>query len=153
MFIHEARTFGNTFPRGSCPRAFFDIICENAVGQQNAMSKQHIASLLRERGFNRSKKFLAANYIAPSRNLPHFFGIKRYGGIYIIDNQTDARITLEYYRDQIRGIQRHVRYLRQLCGAYGWRVWSTHLLISLTDFLFLFYAPTLHIAEWAFFFA
>lgn len=122
MFINEARTFGNTFPRGSCPRAFFDIICENAVGQQNAMSKQHIASLLRERGFNRSKKFLAANYIAPSRNLSHFFGIKRYGGIYIIDNQTDARITLEYYRDQIRGIQRHVRYLRQLCGAYGWRV-------------------------------
>jgi hypothetical protein len=29
---------------------------------------------------------------------------------------------LEYYRDQIRGIQRHVRYLRQLCGEYGWRV-------------------------------
>jgi hypothetical protein len=122
MFLNEAQSFGNNLPCRSCGRAFFDIVTENAVGQQNAISKEEISALLSERGFNRCEASISSDYIAPSRRMPHFFGIKRYKGIYIIDNSADARLTLEYYAEQVRGSQRHANYLRQLCREYRLRI-------------------------------
>lgn len=121
MFLTQAHEYAINLNENSPERAFYDILTDNAVGHQNAISKKEIRRMLASYGHNCSRQ-LIASHTAASRRLPHFLGIKRYGGIYIIDSAEDARVTLDYYDDQIQGIWRHRDYLQRLCLGCGWQM-------------------------------
>lgn len=121
MFLPHTREYAEYLNPLSPEKLFYDIMIDNAVGNENAISKNEIRRMLANYGHNYSNQFVAS-HITASRKYPHFFGIKRFGGVYIIDNEYDARLTLDYYTDQMNGILMNRNYLRNLCLRYGLNV-------------------------------
>ena len=121
MFLTQTHEYSQTLNENSTEKALYDIITENAVGHENSISKNEIQRLLESYGHNCSKQFVTSR-ITASRRQPHFLGIKRYGGIYIIDSEQDATLTCQYYYEQLQGIRRHFNYLRGLCRRYGFNI-------------------------------
>ena len=121
MFLPQTIEYASNLNADSTERLIYDIMIHNAVGNENALSKNRMRSLLADSGHNCSKQSIAS-HISASRKYPHFFGIKRFGGIYIIDNERDARLTLDYYTEQMNGIMMNRNYLRNLCRRYGFNL-------------------------------
>ena len=121
MFRINAHVHLERLNENCSERALYDIITREAVGHENAISKEELQTNLADCGHNCSKRLIASQ-IAASRKFPHYLGIKRFGGIYIIDNEEDARITMDYYNEQIQGILAHRNYLQSLCRNCGWNI-------------------------------
>jgi len=117
MFVTVAQNYLQTLPTSSFQHRALSYMLENAVGQENAIRKSELCEVL-----GTSEYYLETHFIIPCRRNFSFIGISRFHGIFIIEDEEDARITVEYYTTQISGVDTHLQHLIRRCQEYNFQI-------------------------------
>ena len=86
---------------------------KQCLGIENAMAEKSILETLHLDKIH-SKEQLQHNVIVPLREQKDFFIGTSSKGIYLIDDPTDAEVTIDFYTARIRSEHKHLRNLRRI---------------------------------------
>ena len=120
MPLSEAIQYHDSLPAHSTIRATLGYMIDHAVGHENAISKGNLMDRMSDQGVIITPYRLDKYLIKPSREGLHFIGVKRCVGIYLVDSEEDALVTLRFYLVQRGGLTNTIEHIYDLGAGNNW---------------------------------
>lgn len=125
-FVHAARNFltnpgpARNQPRFQKMRETVKFMLDHAVGIKSAISTDEIVRHLQEMGYSIHREAWQIEVLGYLRDNGVFIGSKRGVGMFIIENEEDAREVYESIRSRIEVEKQRLGDLRDLMQQAGW---------------------------------
>ena len=104
-------------------RETISFMLEKAIGIRNAISTQNIVDHLQNEGHNTaSREDWQIGVLGPLRKNGIFIGSKRAKGMFIIKDQSDAKVVISQIEDRVHEETERLQILKRMVYDVGWEI-------------------------------